>query len=72
MFVRVDVAAAERGFAFGDFDHVKHSIAVEEMVGTVGDELRVWAVADVRAVKAAREGALHHLARGGGKLLHRT
>ncbi|KAG6397196.1 hypothetical protein SASPL_143361 [Salvia splendens] len=70
VFVRVDVAAAECGFSVREFDHVKHPIAFEKMVGPLWEEIRVWAVADVGpAVEAAGEGALHRGAGGRGELL---
>ena len=46
-----------------------HAIAIEEMVGPTGEELRVWAVADVGAVEARREGAVSDGAFGGGELV---
>lgn len=71
VLVRVDVAAAEGGFAVRDFDHVKHPISVEEVVRAAREELGIGAVADVDAVEAAREGALHQLTRRRWKLVDR-
>ena len=42
---------------------MKHAVAVEEVVGTIGgEELWVWAVSNVCAVEARREGAMDNLA----------
>lgn len=69
--VGFDEAAAEGGSAAGYLDAVNHAVAVDHMVRAARGELRVRAVLEVSAVQARREGALYHLAGGGGELVHR-
>jgi len=48
---------------------VEHAVAVEEVVGPTGEELRVGAVSDVGAVETGREGALNNFALGGREFI---
>lgn len=71
VLMRFHVAAAEGGFAVGEFGDVEHPVSIKEMIRALRDEVRVGAVADVgSSVEAAREWADDHLAGGGGELTH--
>ncbi|GER26754.1 RPM1-interacting protein 4 (RIN4) family protein [Striga asiatica] len=69
VLVCADVAAAEGGPAGRDTGRVEHPVAVEDVVRARGEELRVWAGADVEPVEAWGEGPTDDRGTWGGREL---